>query len=159
MLAGSLAASSSLSDRVAQLLRRVEYRRADSAGSREAIYRLRYDAYLREGEIPPSFTKRFTDKVDDEVNTWIFGVHIDGVLAGSIRLSVTISGHARLPALGVFSDVLSPQIDAGKTIVDPTRFVAERASSRRHPELPYITLRLPWMAMAFFKADWMLAAV
>jgi hypothetical protein len=159
MIVSELASSLSLNVRVAQLLRRVDYQRADSVDQREAIYRLRYDAYLREGEISPSFSKRFTDRVDDEENTWNFGVYIDGLLAGSIRLSVTIPGCKRLPALGVFSDVLLPEIDAGRTIVDPTRFVADRASSKRHPELPYIILRLPWMAMTHFKADLMLAAV
>jgi len=153
------ASSPSLSDRVAQLLPRVEYRRADSVERREAIYRLRYDAYLRGGEIAPNFSKRFTDRVDDDSNTWGFGVYIDGSLAGSIRLSVTIPGCSRLPALGVFSDVLAPHIDAGKTIIDPTRFVADHASSKRHPELPYIVLRLPWIAMTYFKADLMLVAV
>ena len=44
----------SLSDRVLALLERVNYRRADTAEEREAIFRLRYEAYLREGAIPPS---------------------------------------------------------------------------------------------------------
>ncbi|MGA2125566.1 MAG: hypothetical protein ABSG76_05365 [Xanthobacteraceae bacterium] len=159
MIASAVASSLSLNDRVVELLRSVDYRRADSADDREAIYRLRYDAYLRGGEIPPSFSRRFTDRVDDDDNTWNFGVRIDGLLAGSIRLSVTIPGCRRLPALGVFSDFLLPQIEAGKTIVDPTRFVADRASSRRHPELPYVVLRIPWIAMTYFKADLMLAAI
>jgi hypothetical protein len=42
----------SLSDRVLALLERVNYRRADTAEEREAIFRLRYEAYLSEGAIP-----------------------------------------------------------------------------------------------------------
>jgi len=159
MTAVSMALSSSLSDRATLLLETVDYRRAETAEEREAIFRLRYDAYLREGAIGPNPTQRFADPVDDEENCWIFGVYIEGVLASSIRLSVTIPTCTDLPALHVFSDLLSPEIEAGKLIVDPTRFVADRTSSRLHPELPYITLRLPWMAMEYFQADLMLATV
>jgi hypothetical protein len=153
------ATSSSLSDRIAQLLQRVDYGRADSLDEREAIFRLRYEAYLREGEIGPIRSKRFADSVDDEKNTFNFGVYIDGVLAGAIRLSVTVPGGARLPAFEVFEDILSPEIRAGKTFVDPSKFVADYASSKRYPELPYIILRIAWVAMAYFKADLMLGAI
>jgi hypothetical protein len=153
------ASSSSLSDRIAQLLQRVDYRRADSPSEREAIFRLRYEAYLREGEIGPVPSRRFTDHVDDDPNTFNFGVYLDGVLAGAIRLSVTMTGGARLPAIEVFEDVLSPEIQAGKTFVDPSKFVADHASSKRYPELPYVILRLAWVAMGYFKADLMLGAI
>jgi len=103
--------------------------------------------------------RRFTDHVDDEPNTFNFGVYLDGVLAGAIRLSVTMTGGARLPAIEVFEDVLSPEIQAGKTFVDPSKFVADHASSKRYPELPYIILRLAWVAMGYFKADLMLGAI
>jgi hypothetical protein len=153
------ASSSRFSDRIAQLLQRVSYRRAESPDEREAIFRLRYEAYLREGEIGPIPSKRFADPVDDEQNTFNFGVYIDGVLAGAIRLSVTTPGGARLPAISVFEDVLDPEVQAGKTFVDPSKFVADYASSKRYPELPYIILRIAWIAMAYFKADLMLGAI
>jgi hypothetical protein len=159
MLARRGASSSSLNDRIALLLRRVEYRRAESPDEREAIFRLRYDAYLREGEIGPIASKRFSDSVDDDENTWNFGIYIDGALAGAIRFTVTMPGGAQVPAAAVFEDVLSPEIEAGKTFVDPSKFIANYASSKRYPELPYIILRLPWIAMGYFKADLMLGAV
>jgi hypothetical protein len=152
------ASSLSFSDRIAQLLPRVEYRRAECPDDREAIFRLRHDAYLREGEIGPVPSRRFTDHVDDEPNTFNFGVYIDDVLAGAIRLSVTMTGGPRLPSFEVFEDVLSPEIQAGKTFVDPSKFVADYASSRRYPGLPYIILRIVWVAMAYFRAD-LLAAI
>ena len=155
----SLATSSSLSSRTEKLLQRAVYRRAETVAEREAIYRLRYDAYLRENAIRANVEQRFTDAVDEEKNCWIIGLYIDGALASSIRLSVTLSGLIGLPALHVFSDVLLPEILAGKSIVDPTRFVADRAMSRLYPALPYVTLRIPWMAMEYFQADWMLATV
>jgi len=153
------ASSSSLSDRIAQLLPRVDYRRAESPDERQAIFRLRYQAYLREGEIGPVPSRLFSDHLDDEPNTFNFGVYIDGVLVGAIRLSVTMPGAALLPAIEVFEDVLSPEIRAGKTFVDPSKFVADYASSKQYPELPYIILRVAWVAMAYFKADLMLGAI
>jgi N-acyl-L-homoserine lactone synthetase len=149
----------SLIDRVERLLQRVDYRKAESPEERAAIFRLRYQAYLREGAIGPNLSGQFSDPVDDSDNVWLFGVHIDGKLAGSIRLSITIPGNIRIPALEVFSDVLLGDIVSGRRIVDPTRFVADREMSRQHPELPYVTLRLPWLALEYFQADCMLAAV
>lgn len=149
----------SLVDRVQELLQRVDYRRAETAEDRAAIFRLRYEAYLREGAISANPAGQFSDPVDDRENTWIFGVYVDGKLASSIRLSVTVPGRVDIPALDVFSDVLLGDILSGKKFIDPTRFVADRVISREFPELPYVTLRLPWLALEYFNADYMLAAV
>src|SRR5712671_1669953 len=104
-----------LTDRVLALLERVDYRRAETTEEREAIFRLRYNAYLREGAIPANAGERFADPLDDTSNAWIFGVYVDGDLASSIRLHVSSRQCPDLPALNVFSDLLSPDIAAGKT--------------------------------------------
>ena len=49
------------SESVALLLDRMDVRRAETAEERENIYRLRYQAYLREGAISPNHTKTFSD--------------------------------------------------------------------------------------------------
>ena len=152
-------AGPTLSDRVMSLLERVDFRRADTAEDRDDIYRLRYAAYLREGAIPPNSSERFTDPLDESINAWIFGVYIDGELASSIRLHIASRQHPGLPALNVFSDILLPDIEHGKIVIDPTRFVADRAASRRFPELCYVTTRLAWLACEFFHADLLLATV
>lgn len=146
-------------DRVSRLLARADYRVAEDDGTREAIYRLRYDAYLREGAIGPDPSHRFTDPEDERPNAWIFGIYIDGELASSVRLHVAIDGRGDLPASHVFPDFLTGELDAGKTIVDPTRFVADAAATRLYPELPYLTLRACHMAADFFDADDVLATV
>jgi hypothetical protein len=141
------------------LLERVDYRRADTHEDREAIFRLRYAAYRREGAIPQSASERFCDALDDTDNAWIFGLYIEGELASSIRMHVASRQSPVLPALNVFSDLLSPEIAAGKTIVDPTRFVIDRNASRRYPELCYVTTRLAWLASEYFNAHLLLATV
>jgi hypothetical protein len=149
----------SLSDRVLALLERVNYRRADIVEEREAIFRLRYEAYLREGAISPSPSGRFCDALDDATNAWIFGLYIDGELASSIRLHVAHRKWHALPALDVFSDLLLPEIAVGRIIIDPTRFVIDRTASRRYPELCYVTTRLAVLASEYFNVDLLLAAV
>jgi hypothetical protein len=148
-----------LADRVERLLERVDYRRADTAEERAAIYRLRYQAYRREGAIAPNLSEQFSDPVDERDNVWLFGVYIDGTLASSIRMSIALPGSTYIPALDVFSDVLLGDIMAGRRVVDPTRFVTDREQSRCYPELPYVTIRLPWAAMEFFGARSLLATV
>lgn len=149
----------SLSDRVLGLLERVDYRRADTQEDREAMFRLRYAAYRREGAIPHSPSERFCDALDETDNAWIFGLYIEGELASSIRLHVANRQSPVLPALNVFSDLLSPEIAAGKTVIDPTRFVIDRNASRRYPELCYVTTRLAWLASEFFNTNLLLATV
>jgi hypothetical protein len=145
--------------RAASLLERITYRRAIQSEEREAIFRLRHEAYLREGAISARPDQRFTDAVDEQENAFIYGVYVDEVLAGSIRLNITLPNASALPTTAVFPDIVEPMIDAGCVIVDPTRFVANHSLSRRLPELPYLTLRLAWLAMEHFEGEYILLAI
>jgi hypothetical protein len=146
-------------DRSADIFSRVEYRLARSAEDREAIYRLRYRAYLQEGAIEPNQSRLTYDAFDDAPNTWIFGVYFDGVLASSIRVSVASPKHPLSPSVNVFPDILEQDIAQGRVIVDPTRFVADPLRQKGFPELPYFTVRLGYVACGHFHADLGLATV
>jgi hypothetical protein len=146
----------SFADRVAQLLDQIDYRLAVTEQEREAIFRLRYDAYLREGAIPPDPSGRFTDSYDETENVWIFGLYLNDELTSSIRIHVASKDCPVFPSLKVFSDILEPELEAGKVIVDPTRFATDRLLSRLHPGLPYVTLRL---AAEHFEAEHFLVAI
>lgn len=148
-----------LVDRVAALVERADYRLADTPALREAVYKLRYKAYLREGAIEANPSEAFSDALDGLANALIFGVYVDGELASSIRLHIASRSQPDLPAMNVFADLLEPEIAAGKVIVDPTRFVADRAASRQHPELCYVTTRLAWLASEYYAANYLLATV
>ena len=52
-----------------------------------------------------------------------------------------------------------PKLDRGEVIIDPARFVADPDKAKRLPELPYVTLRLAYMACEYFNADFGLAIV
>lgn len=159
MSAVALALVPGLADRVTKLLERVQCRRAASPEELEAIFALRYQAYLREGAIQQKQEKLFSDADDGADNVWIFGIYLQRELIGSIRMHVATPQHPDIPAAHVFADILSPEIGAGKVIVDPTRFVADYYYARRFPELPYVTTRLVVMAGEFFNADYLLATV
>ena len=141
------------------LLERIEYRLAETAADREAIYRLRYRAYLKEGAIPPNSQRLVTDRFDAAPNSWIFGVYFDGELASSVRISVGSAEHPVIPSSDVFPDLIEPWTNAGRVIVDPTRFVADPSRQKHFADLPYMTLRLAYVACGYFNADIGLASV
>jgi N-acyl-L-homoserine lactone synthetase len=149
----------SFSDRVAELLNRVDCRPAVSKADRDAIFRLRYQAYLSEGTIKPSLVQTFSDPYDESENVWLLGLYLDGELASSIRLHVATPASRDFPSRKVFAELLEPELDAGKIIVDPTRFVTDKGYSRTNPGLPYATVRLAWLAAEHFRAAHLLAAV
>ena len=149
----------SFSDHVTGLLARSDYRRADSGEEREAIYRLRYTAYLREGAISADFSGTFSDAYDETDNAYLFGLYVDNQLASSLRLSAASREQPDFPSLEVFPEYLQPELDAGKVLIDSTRFVADERLSRLHRGLAYATLRLCMVAAEYFGADYLLAAV
>jgi hypothetical protein len=142
-----------------ELLDRVAYRLAETDEDKDAIYRLRYRAYLKEGAIESNADRIVTDRFDDMSNSWTFGVYLEGELVSSVRVSVSSLDHPVIPSCDVFPDVIEPLLAAGQVIVDPTRFVADPDRGHRFPDLPYITLRLTCIACAYFNADTGLASV
>ena len=59
----------------------------------------------------------------------------------------------------LFGDVLHSRLDRGEVFIDPARFSADPEKSQRFPELPYLTLRLAYLACEYFNADTGLAMV
>ena len=136
-----------------ELLDQVDYRLAETEADKEAIYRLRYRAYLHEGAIAPRADQRLTDRFDDLPNSWVFGVYLDGELISSLRVNVATPDNPDTPAVNAFRDLLEPELAQGKVIVDPNRFVADPQSRSKCPELPYLTVRLGYIACGYFNAD------
>ncbi len=82
-----------------------------------------------------------------------------GELYSSVRISLLTSEWRQSCSAEAFGEILFPMLDQGKVIVDPARFVADPDKVRRLPELPYVTLRLAYMACEYFNADLGLAIV
>ncbi len=84
---------------------------------------------------------------------------VSGEFASTFRVHIAQSTKEKLPSRAVFSDLIDPYLDAGCTVVDPTRLAAQLDISRRLPELPFLALRPAWLAAAHFDADIVLATV
>ena len=120
---------------------------------------MRYRAYLNGGLISPSESERIIDSYDEAPNAWIFGIYLDDVLCSSIRLHVLTSDSRLSYTTELFGDVLNSRLDQGEVFVDPARFAADPEKAKQFPELPYMTLRLAYLACDHFNADTGLAMV
>jgi hypothetical protein len=153
-------ATSRFSDRVLRLLERVEHRCAHTQAEKEAVYRLRYEAYIRQGLIEPRADGRLYDgAIDDASNAWITTTFIDGELASTVRVHVAADEYGALPSLAAYSDVILPQLRKRRVIVDLTRLAAQLEFARRFSELPYIALRPAWLALEYFATDLAVATI
>ena len=128
------------------LFDRVDYRSIETPAEKDSIYLMRYRAYLHGGLILPSESQRVSDRYEDAPNAWTFGIYVDGDLYSSIRLHVLTSEQRMSCTTDLFGDILHPRLDRGEVFVDPARFVADPEKAQRFPELPYLTVRLAYLA-------------
>lgn len=145
--------------RGAGLFDRVDYRLIETPEDKDALYLMRYRAYLNGGLIQPSESRRVSDVYDDAPNAWTFGIHVDGELCSALRVHVLTSDWRMSYATELFGDILHPRLDRGEVFIDPARFVADPDKAQQFPELPYLTLRLAYLACEYFNADVGLALV
>jgi hypothetical protein len=147
-------APQSFSDRVLGLLERVEHRVARAPADREAAFRLRFNAYQKNGLFQHNDSDRLYDpRYDDAPNAWITTTYLDGELAGTVRVNIGADENAVLPGLQVFADVLVPMLSARQVIAEFTRLAARLELSSVYPELAYIIMRPAFMAAEHFEAD------
>jgi hypothetical protein len=141
------------------LFDRVDYRLIETPEERDSVYLLRYKAYLHGGLILPSESRRVCDVYDDAPNVWNFGVYVDGELCSSLRIHLLTSEWRMSYSTELYGDVLHSRLDRGEVFVDPARLAADPEKGQRFPELPYLTLRLAYLACDHFNADTGLAMV
>lgn len=141
------------------LLDRVEYRRVQPEDQFDPVYRLRYEAYRREEFIPINSAEVVRDEFDDLPNVYCFGVYLDDQLVSSVRIHHITPEYRTSPSHSVFPDLLDPLLDAGATMLDPGRFTADHEASLAYPALPYLTLRLPTIAVMHFNVRYVLSSV
>jgi hypothetical protein len=145
--------------RVMELLRKIEYRRIESKAELDAVLRLRYSAYLKEGAIEFSADEKLVDSFDELGNITNFGVFLKDKLIGAVRIHVLDGPGQTSPALDAFPEILSPLLAKGKRIVDPNRYVVDYESARLYPELAYVTVRLAVIAGFYHDANFVTATV
>lgn len=141
------------------LLDRVEYRRVPPEDQFNPVYRLRYEAYRREDFVPINSQEIVRDEFDDLPNVHCYGVYIDNELVSSVRFHHLTSDFRTSPSHTVFGDILDPILDQGHAVLDPGRFTADYEASLAYPALPYLTLRIPTIAVLYFSAKYCLNSV
>jgi hypothetical protein len=152
-------APSHFSDRVFRLLERIEYRIAKSSAEREAVFRLRYDAYRRNELLEPRADGQLYDeRYDTAANALLTMTFLDGELAGTTRVNLGAGENAILPSLRVYRDVIEPQLRAGRVLIETTRLAAQLDLSSAHAELAYLIMRPGYMAAEHFDADYAVAS-
>lgn len=150
--------TSGFSDRVFRFMERVEHRVVETPAEKEAVYRLRYEAYIRNGLIEPRADERLYDeRYDDADDAFITTTFIDGELAATTRVNLAADENGILPAFTVYPDVIGPHLRAGRLIVESTRTAARLDFSGRFPELPYVTLRPAYLAAEHFDVAFVVA--
>ena len=141
------------------ILDRVEYRRVTPGEQFDPVYRLRYEAYRREGFVPANGEGLIRDEFDDLPNAHSYGIYIDGALVSSLRFHLITPDYRTAPSYSVFTDVLDPLLDDGATFIDPGRFTADYEASLAYPALPFLTLRIAVMASAYHSVRYCLSSV
>lgn len=152
-------AASRFAGTLIDILDRVEYRRVQTDEQFDPVYKLRYEAYRREGFVPISPGGMVRDEFDDLPNSFCYGIYIDGQLVSSLRLHHLTRDDRTSPSHSVFTDVLDPILDRGETIIDPGRFTADYEASLAYPALPFLTLRIAVMATWHFRVKYCLSSV
>ncbi len=129
------------------MLERVEFRAALTPADREAAYRLRYQAYLRQNLLGPRVDAMLHDEIydksDNALTTLTF---IDGELASTVRVHVVTNDAAASPTCDVFPDVLAPRI-----------FACAASSSTRRASRPRPKCRASfrnWPCLRFARRGW-----
>lgn len=146
-------------DRIAALIDALEYRVCTTEAEYDAVGRLRYDAYLAEGAIPPNPHRRLGDAHDTAANALVFAIHLDGALAASIRLHRACARHPVSPALAAFPEHLGAVLAARRAFIDPSRFVTDARAAAAHPGLHLGVLRLAFIAADYAGAQMVTATV
>jgi hypothetical protein len=139
--------------------KRVTCRRASRYVERDAIFKLRYQAYLCAGLVSQNSFGRHIEPADHEPNAYLMGLYIDRRLVSSLRLQIGSAAAPHFASLELFPHVLEPILRSGKTIIDMSCVATDGELAGRYIWLPYLILRSWIMAAEHFHVDHIAAAV
>jgi hypothetical protein len=133
--------------------KRVTSKIAKSYLERSAIFKLRYQAYLRGELIAPNSFRRYVEPADHAANALLIGLYIDRSLIASLRLQIGTKAAPSLTSGDLFPELLQPLLQDDKLIVEMSCIATDGDLARHHFWMPYIILRT-WIAAAeYFCAD------
>ena len=141
-----------MQDEVLAALKRSHYKVAETAAELEAVQRLRYKCYLADGMIGPNGRGLMEDPFDALNNCVNVTIEMDGELRAAVRLHLVTKTSPLSPTLSVFPEVKS-YLDAGLTILDPTRFVVDPSARQQRVPLHFLGVRVPLLGTMFYDTD------
>ena len=144
---------------IAELLPHTSYHLVISEPEKEAVFRLRYAAYLREEAVAPNAESKLQDAFDDRPNAFNIAVKVRGQLIGAMRICVWSRhfGFDTTPGLDAFPHELMPYLREETILIDPNRFVVDASITRNQASFAFLLMRISFMACIKFKATFAIA--
>ncbi len=143
---------SEFTNKLFDVMDRVEYRRITNSEDMEDVARLRHKAYAK-ADILPLKGDMLIDDVDWDSHAYVFGVYFEEQLISTIRIHHVTPAHRVSVSRSVFPEVVDSLLDAGQVLIDPVRHASDPEAFEGLPALPYLTLRIATMASDYFEAD------
>jgi hypothetical protein len=138
---------------------RIETRRVKTASDYAQVFKLRYATYRANDLIEANEAQVSIDTYDLLENCQVFGLYLDGELASSIRIHKVTPETPWCPAMKSFGDLLKPRLAEGETFVDGSRFCVDREKSAVVGILPFLTVRIAYMASVHFSSTYNISVV
>ncbi|CUH21196.1 hypothetical protein JSE7799_00543 [Jannaschia seosinensis] len=126
---------------------------ARTPAQREAIFKLRYDAYYSQGLIYGNDESSLSDWQDDEKTSLIYGITLHGRLVSTIRLSVISRTQKACLTYSMFKNHCDSIVDKGESILDGSRLAVNCSSALRRSVILY-TLSLTAACSVSVNATW-----
>jgi hypothetical protein len=92
-----------------------------TAAERRKIFKLRYDAFTRDGLIRENPYGSLSDWQDDDPATTTYGVTLKGKLVATIRLCMVGAEARDCMTHAEFAEIIDPILERGETIADGSR--------------------------------------
>ncbi|MFN7102264.1 MAG: N-acyl amino acid synthase FeeM domain-containing protein [Pseudorhizobium sp.] len=142
----------SFSQKLLNVLDRIEYRRIEDQEDFEDIARLRFKAYKARDVLPVSAVNML-DEVDFDPQAYVFGIYYYEELISTLRVHHVTPDHRVCQSSGIFPEAVNAFLDAGMSLIDPARFAADPDVVGELPSISYLTLRPSIMAAIHFDTD------
>jgi N-acyl-L-homoserine lactone synthetase len=146
-------------ERSTRVLGLIDFRKITTPREIDDVQRLRFEAYTRENNVFSDKGLLRTDKYDNEPNTEIFGLYIDGRIASSVRLHRVTAETPQTPSNLYFPEFFMTRLAMGHRFLEATRFCAASEFTAKYPSLHLLTLRVCFMAALHYDMQFALCSV
>lgn len=144
---------------IVDFLDRVTYRVMRTESELDQVFRLRYESYKHMGLIGEEQDGRWSDRHDFDPAYRNFGVMVDGVLSGAIRVNVLSSQQRDSMALEMYPGALAPMVDRGCSFIEASRFCHSMAGAAKHPALVFATIRVVALGAVYHRCSHLVSSV